>query len=132
MKSACEAAGVACPYMVDSSTPTGTCAVCILDKERSLCTDLNAANNYKVDHLKENMAVLEKATVVYSAGFFVTVSPESMELASSHCNQANKTYCLNLSAPFIMQVPPFKAVLMKTLPNVDVLFGNETEAATFA
>ena len=24
---------------------------------------------------------------------------------------------MNLSAPFIMQVPPFKAVLMKTLPD---------------
>merc|ERR1712078_449603 len=38
----------------------------------------------------------------------------------------------NLSAPFIMQVPPFKACLMATLPYVDYLFGNETEAATFA
>jgi len=132
MRAACEKDGVSCLYLVDETTPTGVCACCIVDKERSLCTDLKAANNYKVDHLKENMSVLEAATVVYSAGFFVTVSPESMELASSHCNQANKTYCLNLSAPFIMQVPPFKAVLMKTLPNVDVLFGNETEAATFA
>ena len=26
------------------------------------------------------------------------------------------TYCLNLSAPFIVQVPPFRAVLEKTLP----------------
>merc|ERR1712012_781699 len=102
------------------------------DTERSLCTDLKAANNYKVDHLKEHLAVLERAKVVYSAGFFVTVSPESIEIASSRCNEQGKTYCMNLSAPFIMQVPPFKAVLMKTMPNVDVLFGNETEAATFA
>lgn len=38
----------------------------------------------------------------------------------------------NLSAPFIMQVPPFKAVLTQALPYVDFLFGNEHEAATFA
>jgi hypothetical protein len=31
----------------------------------------------------------------------------------------------NLSAPFITQVPPFKKVLMETLPYVDFLFGNE-------
>lgn len=31
----------------------------------------------------------------------------------------------NLSAPFIMQVPPFKSVLMATMPAVDYLFGNE-------
>ena len=31
-----------------------------------------------------------------------------------------------------MQVPPFKKVLMDTMPYIDYLFGNETEAATFA
>jgi len=120
--------------MVDETTPTGTCATCIIDKERSLVTNLGAANNYKVDHLKQadNMAILEKAKVVYSAGFFMTVCPEAMEIASKHCNKEGKTYCLNLSAPFLMEVPPFKAVLDKTMPYVDFLFGNETEAATYA
>ena len=33
---------------------------------------------------------------------------------------------MNLSAPFLMLVPPFNAVLLNTVPNVDVLFGNET------
>lgn len=31
-----------------------------------------------------------------------------------------------------LQVPPFKQVLTETLPYVDFLFGNETEATTFA
>ena len=30
---------------------------------------------------------------------------------------------MSISAPFIMQVPSFKAVLMKAMPYVDVLFG---------
>merc|ERR1712159_980267 len=47
-------------------------------------------------------------------------------------NEKGKTYCFNLSAPFIIEVPPFKEVVMKTLPKVDFLFGNETEFATFA
>jgi adenosine kinase len=29
-------------------------------------------------------------------------------------------------------VPPFKQTLLDTLPCIDILFGNETEAATFA
>merc|ERR1711972_816557 len=41
-------------------------------------------------------------------------------------------YCLNLSAPFIAQVPPFRACLQKTLPNCDYLFGNETEARAYS
>lgn len=35
-------------YMVDSSTATGTCAVCIVGGERSLVANLAAANNFKV------------------------------------------------------------------------------------
>merc|ERR1711933_685424 len=121
-------------YMVDSSTPTGKCAVTILDKERSLTTELSAANNYKASHLQEaaQMQVLEGAKVVYSAGFFITVSPESMDIASEKTVEKGTTYCLNLSAPFIVQVPPFRAQLEKLLPATDYLFGNETEAQAYA
>merc|ERR1712032_250541 len=134
LKAACEKDGVNVQYHIDESAPTGTCATCIVGKGRSLCTKLGAANNYKVAHLEkpDNMKILQQAKVVYSAGFFITVSPESIEKASKHCNAEGKIYCMNLSAPFIMEVPPFKATLMKTMPNIDFLFGNETEALTFA
>jgi adenosine kinase len=131
LQEACKTDGVNALYLIDEAA-TGTCATCILDKERTLVTNLSAANNYKVDHLKANMAVLEKAKVVYSAGFFMTVCQEAMEIASKHCLDEGKAYCLNLSAPFLMEVPPFKAFLTKILPYVDFLFGNETEAACFA
>jgi len=123
--------GVNAVYM-ECDKPTGKCAVCVTGVERSLNAHLSAANEYKVDHLKENLAVLEKAKIVYSSGFFTTVSPESLALLAKTCNEGGKTFCFNLSAPFIMQVPPFKACLMETLPYVDYLFGNETEALTFA
>eukprot|EP00929_Paragymnodinium_shiwhaense_P013240 TRINITY_DN121107_c0_g1_i1.p1 TRINITY_DN121107_c0_g1~~TRINITY_DN121107_c0_g1_i1.p1 ORF type:complete len:476 (+),score=178.16 TRINITY_DN121107_c0_g1_i1:85-1512(+) len=134
MQAAVEKDGVRAQYMVDEKTPTGTCAVCVVGKGRSLCTNLSAANNYKVDHLKEpdNMSLLEKAKVVYSAGFFITVCPEAIEVCAKHCFEKKKSYCMNLSAPFIMEVPPFKAVLVKTMPYIDYLFGNESEAAVWA
>ena len=56
---------------------------------------------------------------VYSTGFFVKVSP--LSIASSHGNVLRKTYVTDLSAPFIMQVSPFKAVLESLIPNVDIL-----------
>jgi len=132
LQAACKADGVQAMYMIDKATPTGKCAVTIVDKERSLTTELSAANNYKVDHLKEaaHMKVLQGANIIYSAGFFITVSPESMELAST--TNKNALYCLNLSAPFIVQVPPFRAVLESRLPLTDYLFGNETEALAYA
>merc|ERR1712110_1132638 len=80
----------------------------------------------------QNWEIVSKAKIIYSAGFFITVSPESIKLASQECAKNGSIYCMNLSAPFIMQVPPFKAVLNETMPYVDFLFGNETEARTWA
>jgi len=130
---ACATDGVKACYMVDESTPTGTCATCIVGIERSLCTNLSAANNYKAAHCQqpENWKIVQDAKIVYSAGFFVTVSPEAIKLASTE-KAKEGIYCMNLSAPFLMQVPPFKAVFNETLPYVDFLFGNETEALTWA
>ena len=38
------------------------------------------------------------------------VSPDAIAAVSKHCAEHDKIYCMNLSAPFIMQVPPFKKV----------------------
>merc|ERR1712127_884577 len=102
--------------------------------ERSLCTNLNAANNYKVEHCKEaaHWEVVKAAKIVYSAGFFATVSPAAIKAASEEKAKDGGIHCMNLSAPFLMQVPPFKAVFVETMPLVDFLFGNETEALTWA
>ncbi|XP_032464728.1 adenosine kinase isoform X1 [Phocoena sinus] len=65
-----------------------------------------------------------------SPGFFLTVSPESVLKVAHHASENNRIFTLNLSAPFISQF--YKESLMKVMPYVDILFGNETEAATFA
>ena len=85
MKACCEKDGVTTSYMVDEATPTGSCACLIEGIERSLCTNLCAANNFKVDHVKkaENMKLVQDAKIIYSAGFFITVSTESMKLAQA-------------------------------------------------
>merc|ERR1712070_1054669 len=134
MKACCDKGGVTTSYMVDESTPTGACACLIEGIERSLCTNLCAANNFKIDHVNkpENLKLVKEAKIIYSAGFFITVSTDSMKLAQAEAAKSGAKYCLNLSAPFLMQVPPFKAFILESLPMVDYLFCNETEAATFA
>jgi len=59
----------------------------------------------QVDHVKQpdNWAVVEKAKLVYSAGFFITVSPDAIMATAQHCAEHDKVYAMNLSAPFIMQ-----------------------------
>ncbi|CAH1438415.1 unnamed protein product [Lactuca virosa] len=98
-----KSAGVNVHYYVDEAAPTGTCAVCVVGGERSLIANLSAANCYKADHLKkpENWALVEKAKYIYIAGFFLTVSPESIQLVAEHAAAANKVFTMNLSAPFI-------------------------------
>jgi adenosine kinase len=134
MADAATADGVDVRYMVDAATPSGTCAVAVKGGERSLVANLAAANNYKIAHVKEsaNWALVDAARVVYSAGFFLTVAPDAMLEVAQACTAAGKTYCLNLSAPFLAQVPPFKKAMMDVMPHVSVLFGNETEARAFA
>eukprot|EP00976_Prorocentrum_cordatum_P100414 1192221-Prorocentrum_minimum.AAC.3 len=134
MKECCATDGVTTQYYEDESAATGTCAVGVLDGERTLCANLSAANNYKVSHLEqpEMWAIAEKAKLYYMAGFFITVCPDAIIKVAEHACANNKIFCMNLSAPFIMQVPPFKATLMAALPYMDFLFGNETEAQTFA
>merc|ERR1712227_802046 len=124
-------AGVNVRYQ-KSDKPTGRCAVLITDQNRSLVTKLDAANHFTPAHLEEdsNWSVVSDTKVVYSAGFFLTVSVDSMLKVAKHCAENNKTYCLNLSAPFLIQF--FKDQMMSVMPYADIVFGNETEAATFA
>lgn len=123
--------GVNVLYQFSDQHPTGRCAVLITGQERSLVTKLDAANHFNVSHLEEdvNWKAVKAAKVVYSAGFFLTVSVDSMLKVSKHCAAEDKTYCLNLSAPFLIQF--FKDQMMSVLPFADIVFGNETEAATY-
>ncbi|XP_058554376.1 adenosine kinase isoform X3 [Neofelis nebulosa] len=120
-------------YYEQNEQTTGTCAVCITGDNRSLVANLAAANCYKKEkHLdmEKNWTLVQKARVYYIAGFFLTVSPESVLKVANHASENNRIFTLNLSAPFISQF--YKESLMKVMPYVDILFGNETEAATFA
>ncbi|XP_059802833.1 adenosine kinase-like isoform X2 [Hypanus sabinus] len=133
LKKKAEEAHVDAHYYEQSDQPTGTCAACITGDNRSLVANLAAANCYKREKhldLKENWQLVEKARVYYIAGFFITVSTESILKVAAHVSESNKILGLNLSAPFISQF--FKEDLMKIIPYVDILFGNETEAAIFA
>ncbi|KAF2123473.1 Ribokinase-like protein [Dothidotthia symphoricarpi CBS 119687] len=125
-------AGVKTEYLYDEKTPTGRCGVVITGHNRSLCTDLAAANNYKVEHLKSERIwkQVENAQVFYVGGFHLTVCVPAIKALAEEAASKNKTFILNLSAPFISQF--FKDPLDEVLPYVDILIGNETEAAAFA
>ena len=71
---AVKAAGLRVEYRVDPKHQTGRCGVIITGHNRSLCTELGAANHYDLDHLKkpEIWKLVENAEVYYVGGFHFT------------------------------------------------------------
>ena len=57
-------------------------------------------------------------------GFFLTVSIDSILEVGKYAAEKNRTFMMNLSAPFLSQY--FKDQQMKAFPYVDILFGNES------
>jgi adenosine kinase len=72
---------------------------------------------------------VESAQIYYSAGFFLTVSVPSLVKVAEQFAAANKTFALNLSAPFIVDF--FGDQLAVAMEYADFLFGNESEAAAY-
>ena len=91
LRAATKKEGVRTEYMtVDTST--GKCGVVVTGHDRSLVTDLGAANEYKLDHLKspEIWALVENAKYFYVGGYHLTVCPPAIIELGKHAAQTNK------------------------------------------
>ncbi|KAI1346905.1 Ribokinase-like protein [Xylaria sp. FL0043] len=132
LRDAVKQVGLRVEYRVDPSAPTGRCGAIITGANRSLCTDLGAANLYDLDHLKqpEIWKLAENADFYYVGGFHFTVCPPAIMALGEEAAAKNKTFIVNLSAPFIPQF--FKDPLDASSPYWDYIICNETEAAAYA
>jgi adenosine kinase len=82
LSDAAKKAGLEVRYRVDEEQPTGRCGVVVTGHDRSLVTDLAAANCYKLDHLKEHWDIVEKSKAYFVGGYHLTVCvPAIMALA---------------------------------------------------
>ncbi|KAL2219843.1 Ribokinase-like protein [Thermoascus aurantiacus ATCC 26904] len=132
LKDACNKAGVHTEYRVDDVQPTGKCGVVITGHNRSMVTHLAAANEYKIEHLKQPhiWSLVEKARVYYVGGYHLTVCVPAILALAEEAAAKNKIFMLSLSAPFIPQF--FKEQLDSVVPYTDYLIGNETEAISYS
>lgn len=119
-------------YQVKKGEKTGACAVVITGHHRSLVTTLRIAEKFDQSHLEspEVAPLIEAAQVFYVEGYFLTHGTSIVEWLSKKVSAANKTFALNLSAPFIAQF--FTQNLKSVLPYTDILIGNESEAEAWA
>ncbi|KAL0259625.1 adenosine kinase [Diplodia seriata] len=132
LKDTVKQVGLRVEYRYDEQQPTGRCGVVITGHNRSMCTDLAAANHYKIEHLKspEIWSLVEAAKVYYVGGYHLTVSVPAILALAEEAAAKNKIFMLSLSAPFIPQF--FKDQLAQTAPYWDYVIGNETEALAWA
>ena len=100
--------------MVDPTTPTGTCAACIVGGERSLVANLAAANNYKVG-LRNCSPFLCSAVdlCLFSATALPAVIQQLLALMSaswlnswSTCCSPRTLHLLSTRAPFLPAAAP--------------------------
>ena len=133
--------GVAVHYFKHASAPTGKCAVLVRgDGERGMCTELSASELYsKEAHFDTEpvQSMIRSARVVYTSAFFITHDggyKTAMALgeraAAAAEGEDGFVFCVNLAAPFIVE--HFGARLNELLYYADIIFGNESEAQSFA
>jgi adenosine kinase len=114
----------------NEDVPTGTCAVVVVEKERTLCANLAAACKYSTAHLEANWDTLKNAKIIYTTSFFITSNVEALMKVANYANENDIPLGFNLSAVFLLQFE-----LHNVLPAIecsDYIFANEDEAAMFA
>jgi len=132
LRKCAEGDGVKPLYIEDEKEPTGTCAVLIKDKERTLIANLAAASTFKLAHLQSEAlsSVWKKASYYYVEGYFIAPAADCVLELAKHAHETKKTFVLNLSGPWVCEF--HSENLLKILPYVDIIFGNEGEAAALA
>jgi len=135
-KEGCDKEGLEHKFYEQNEKGTGRCAVCIVDKDRSMVADLLCNDLFPQkdpDFLFDDCKSLwQNADICYISGFWLTVNPEGMKRLAEYCQQSGsgRKFVTNISAPFIAAV--FLPQLKTLFPYIDILFGNESEAEALA
>jgi adenosine kinase len=96
-------AGVRTEYHYDETAPTGRCGVVITGHNRSLCTDLAAANLYKIEHLKQPKIweLVENAKFFYVGGYHLTVCVPAILALAEEAAAKNKVCRVQIFESYI-------------------------------
>lgn len=132
LKKAAAKDGVAMSCCEDEVEKTGVCGVGILDKERTMVGKLGAAEKFSIRHLERSDVkdVYYNSDVIFSSGYFLSASIDSLLILGKHCVETNKPFCLTISAEYVIEFMGEK--LKKALYYADYVFMNQIEAICFA
>ena len=121
--------GVTGNFHKTAESKTGTCAVIVVNQERTLCANLAAACEYQLDHLHANLEAVRTASLIYSTSFFITSNPAALHEVAKLASDSDIPFAFNFSAVFLLQFELEN--VLKALVHADYIFANEDEAAAF-
>ena len=124
--------GVNVCYQVYPGVKTGLCAAVITGEDRSLITELGAAEHFCLEFISrpENWAFVEKAKFFYIGGFLLSNSQDVVTAVAAHASSQKKTLVMNLHATFLCHF--FTDQNLDLMSHIDVLFGNGDEYTELA
>ncbi|XP_041371458.1 adenosine kinase-like [Gigantopelta aegis] len=124
--------GVNVRYDIHPGEKTGVCAAIITGEDRSLVSELGAAQKFSMKFLEnpDNWKFVEAADYFYIGGFLLPVNPKTILKIVKHAAENNKTVAMNLHATFLCH--HFTDPDLGIMQYIDVLFGNGDEAAEFS
>ncbi|OLL22258.1 Adenosine kinase [Neolecta irregularis DAH-3] len=127
LRAANEREGVRSEYMVTEG-PTGICGAIVTGHHRSLVTNLAAANNYKVDHLKspEIWRFVETTQFYYVGGYHLTVCVDAITALGEHAAEKNK------ACNQVLIESNYPEQMDNVSKYWDYIIGNESEAESYA
>lgn len=119
--------GVQCVYNESNELATGVCACCVdLDtRDRAMITQLSAASLCPSDFIRKHWDMIDKADIIFSAGYFASTNSRMMLNVAEYCAANDKLWGVCLSAPFIIN--EFKSDIPKWIANANLVVGNELE-----
>ena len=74
----------------------------IAGHQRTLCAHLGAATKFPVSHLESNISYLERASYIYSTGFFLDSNYKAFDKACEFALENNKPFGFNISALYVI------------------------------
>lgn len=79
--------------------------------------------------MASNLPLLESAKIVYTTGFFILSSFESILTLANFAFEHNKLFAINLSAVWVCE--GYSKELLQIIEYADCVFGNEDETHAF-
>uniref|UniRef100_A0A1B6H2D1 Adenosine kinase n=1 Tax=Cuerna arida TaxID=1464854 RepID=A0A1B6H2D1_9HEMI len=119
-------------YAKQCAYPTGRVVSLINGENRSLVAHLGAAEIYTTEDFvtDDNMKIMEKVSMVYIEGFFITHNFDvSMEVVKL-CENFGVLVVFNLSGSYITEICPQNVIAMATAS--DIVIGNVAEFKALA